>query len=44
LAVDLSGAIHATSIMVIVVLVEIAAGSIAMGLGGNMAASSVAEH
>ena len=44
LAAGLSGAISTTSIIVTAGLAEIAAGSIAMGLGGYMAAKSDAEH
>lgn len=44
LAAGLSGAIDQTSIIVTAGLAEIAAGSIAMGLGGYMAAKSDAEH
>ncbi|HYX70004.1 MAG TPA: VIT1/CCC1 transporter family protein [Terriglobales bacterium] len=44
LAAGLSGAISRTSIIVIAGLAEIAAGSIAMGLGGYLAAKSDAEH
>jgi VIT1/CCC1 family predicted Fe2+/Mn2+ transporter len=44
LAAGLSGAIETTSIIVTAGLAEIAAGSIAMGLGGYMAARSDAEH
>ncbi len=44
LAAGLSGAISKTSIIVIAGLAEIAAGSIAMGLGGYLAAKSDAEH
>jgi vacuolar iron transporter family protein len=44
LAAGLSGAIETTSIIVTAGLAEIAAGSIAMGLGGYMAAKSDAEH
>jgi len=44
LAAGLSGAISTTSIIVTAGLAEIAAGSIAMGLGGYMAARSDAEH
>ncbi len=44
LAAGLSGAIDSTSIVVTAGLAEIAAGSIAMGLGGYMAAKSDAEH
>ena len=44
LAAGLSGAIHSTNVIVIAGLAEIAAGSIAMGLGGYMAARSDAEH
>ena len=44
LAAGLSGAIAATAIVVTAGLAEVAAGSIAMGLGGYMAARSDAEH
>jgi VIT1/CCC1 family predicted Fe2+/Mn2+ transporter len=44
LAAGLSGAINITSIIVTAGLAEIAAGSIAMGLGGYLAAKSDAEH
>ena len=44
LAAGLSGAVETTSIIVTAGLAEIAAGSIAMGLGGYMAAKSDAEH
>lgn len=44
LAAGLSGAIDQTGIIVTAGLAEIAAGSIAMGLGGYMAAKSDAEH
>lgn len=44
LAAGLSGATNATGIIVTAGLAEIAAGSIAMGLGGYMAAKSDAEH
>src|SRR5207247_8595698 len=44
LAAGLSGAIETTRIIVTAGLAEIAAGSIAMGLGGYMAAKSDAEH
>src|ERR671929_2388466 len=44
LAAGLTGAITQTSIIVTAGLAEIAAGSIAMGLGGYMAAKSDAEH
>ena len=44
LAAGLSGAITTTGIIVTAGLAEIAAGSIAMGLGGYMAAKSDAEH
>jgi VIT1/CCC1 family predicted Fe2+/Mn2+ transporter len=44
LAAGLSGAVTATSIVVTAGLAEIAAGSIAMGLGGFLAARSDAEH
>jgi hypothetical protein len=40
----LSGAVSATRIMVTAGLAEVAAGSIAMGLGGYLAARSDAEH
>lgn len=44
LAAGLSGAISATRIIVVAGLAEIAAGSIAMGLGGYLAAKSDADH
>lgn len=44
LAAGLSGAIEVTWIIVVAGLAEIAAGSIAMGLGGYLAARSDAEH
>ena len=44
LAAGLSGSISNTSIVVIAGIAEIAAGSIAMGLGGYLAAQSEAEH
>ena len=44
LAAGLSGAIDSTGIIVTAGLAEIAAGSIAMGLGGYLAARSDAEH
>ena len=44
LAAGLSGAVASTSIIVTAGLAEIAAGSIAMGLGGYLAAKSDAEH
>ena len=44
LAAGLSGAVASTSIVVTAGLAEIAAGSIAMGLGGYLAARSDAEH
>ncbi len=44
LAAGLTGAIAQTSIIVTAGLAEIAAGSIAMGLGGYLAAKSDAEH
>ena len=44
LAAGLSGAIQNASIIVTAGLAEIAAGSIAMGLGGYLAAKSDAEH
>ncbi len=44
LAAGLSGAISASNIVVTAGLAEIAAGSIAMGLGGYLAARSDAEH
>jgi vacuolar iron transporter family protein len=44
LAAGLSGAVESTGIVVTAGLAEIAAGSIAMGLGGYLAARSDAEH
>lgn len=44
LAAGLTGAVSATSIIVTAGLAEVAAGSIAMGLGGYLAARSDAEH
>jgi len=44
LAAGLSGAVSGTAIIVTAGLAEIAAGSIAMGLGGYLAAKSDAEH
>jgi VIT1/CCC1 family predicted Fe2+/Mn2+ transporter len=44
LAAGLSGAVQSTSIVITAGLAEIAAGSIAMGLGGFLAARSDAEH
>jgi VIT1/CCC1 family predicted Fe2+/Mn2+ transporter len=44
LAAGLSGAVSTTSIIVTAGLAEITAGSIAMGLGGYLAAKSDAEH
>jgi VIT1/CCC1 family predicted Fe2+/Mn2+ transporter len=44
LAAGISGAIAVTSIVITAGLAEIAAGSIAMGLGGYLAARSDAEH
>src|SRR5574342_597346 len=44
LAAGLSGAVDSTTIIVTAGLAEIAAGSIAMGLGGYLAAKSDAEH
>jgi VIT1/CCC1 family predicted Fe2+/Mn2+ transporter len=44
LAAGLSGAVDRTSIIVTAGLAEVAAGSIAMGLGGYLAARSDAEH
>ena len=44
LAAGLSGAVAATNIVVTAGLAEIAAGSIAMGLGGYLAARTDAEH
>ena len=44
LAAGLSGAVSATRIIVVAGLAEIAAGSIAMGLGGYLAAKSDVDH
>ncbi|MBE3590062.1 MAG: VIT1/CCC1 transporter family protein [Firmicutes bacterium] len=44
LAAGLSGAVASTTIIVVAGLAEIAAGSIAMGLGGYLAARTDAEH
>lgn len=44
LAAGLSGAVQTTGVIVTAGLAEIAAGSIAMGLGGYLAAKSDAEH
>jgi VIT1/CCC1 family predicted Fe2+/Mn2+ transporter len=44
LAAGLSGAVASSAIVVVAGLAEIAAGSIAMGLGGYLAARSDAEH
>jgi VIT1/CCC1 family predicted Fe2+/Mn2+ transporter len=44
LAAGLTGAVNSTDIIVTAGLAEIAAGAIAMGLGGYMAAKSDAEH
>ena len=44
LAAGLSGAVSSTTIVVTAGLAEIAAGSIAMGLGGYLAAKSDADH
>ena len=44
LAAGLSGAVASTAIVVTAGLAEVAAGSIAMGLGGYLAARSDAEH
>src|SRR5271169_2304981 len=44
LAAGLTGAISQTQVIVTAGLAEIAAGSIAMGLGGYLAARSDAEH
>lgn len=44
LAAGLSGAVNSSSLVVTAGLAEIAAGSIAMGLGGYMAAKGDAEH
>ena len=44
LAAGLSGAVDSTRVVITAGLAEIAAGSIAMGLGGYLAAKSDAEH
>jgi VIT1/CCC1 family predicted Fe2+/Mn2+ transporter len=44
LAAGLSGAVQTTGVIVTAGLAEIVAGSIAMGLGGYLAAKSDAEH
>src|SRR5437773_10258387 len=44
LAAGLSGAVDSTTVIITAGLAEIAAGSIAMGLGGYLAARSDAEH
>ena len=44
LAAGLSGAVDASSVIITAGLAEIAAGSIAMGLGGFLAARTDAEH
>jgi len=44
LAAGLSGAVQSTTLVVTAGLAEIAAGSIAMGLGGYLAARTDAEH
>jgi len=44
LAAGISGAVNSSHIVVVAGLAEIAAGSIAMGLGGYLAAKSDAEH
>jgi VIT1/CCC1 family predicted Fe2+/Mn2+ transporter len=44
LAAGLSGAVEATSIIITAGLAEVAAGAIAMGLGGHLAARTDAEH
>jgi len=44
LAAGLSGAVDSTSLIIVAGLAEVAAGSIAMGLGGYLAARSDAEH
>ena len=44
LAAGLSGAVSSSHVVVVAGLAEIAAGSIAMGLGGFLAARSDAEH
>src|SRR5512139_2444661 len=44
LAAGLSGAVNSTGVIVVAGLAEIAAGSIAMGLGGYLAARTEREH
>src|SRR2546422_1754720 len=44
LAAGLTGAIDSTSVIITAGMAEIAAGSIAMGLGGYLAAKSASEH
>ncbi len=44
LAAGLSGAVNGTQVIIVAGLAEIAAGSIAMGLGGYLAAKSDCEH
>ena len=44
LAAGLSGAVEATGIIITAGLAEVAAGAIAMGLGGYLAARTDAEH
>jgi VIT1/CCC1 family predicted Fe2+/Mn2+ transporter len=44
LAAGLSGAVHSTSIIIIAGIAEIAAGSIAMGLGGYLAGKTEQDH
>jgi vacuolar iron transporter family protein len=44
LAAGLTGAVNASKLIIVAGLAEIAAGSIAMGLGGYLAAKSDAEH
>ena len=44
LAAGLSGAVEATTIIITAGLAEVAAGAIAMGLGGYLAARTDAEH
>src|ERR1700712_5638233 len=44
LAAGLSGAVHSTGIIVIAGIAEIAAGSIAMGLGGYLSGKTEQDH
>ena len=44
LAAGLSGAVHSTSIIVVAGIAEIAAGSIAMGLGGYLSGKTAQDH